>query len=91
MGIDCTLEPVFAFVYRAELGNGLTEHEYDHVFVGRHDGPPEPDPAEVAEWRWVAPRALLDDLAAEPGRFTPWLGIAIAEWRRRDPLRWARA
>lgn len=42
MGFDCRLERVYAFVYRAEFDNGLIEHEYDHVFIGRHDAVPRP-------------------------------------------------
>ncbi|HEX7957304.1 MAG TPA: isopentenyl-diphosphate Delta-isomerase, partial [Pyrinomonadaceae bacterium] len=34
MGLDCELSAAFEFVYRAELGDSLVEHEYDHVFVG---------------------------------------------------------
>ncbi|HKJ92285.1 MAG TPA: isopentenyl-diphosphate Delta-isomerase, partial [Longimicrobiales bacterium] len=55
MGIDCALEPVSVFRYRASVGGRLSEHELDHVFVGRcEDGAvPAPDPAEVVGWRWV--------------------------------------
>ena len=53
MGIDCALEPAFAFTYRAEVGGGLVEHEYDHVFLARYDGDPAPSADEVDGWRWV--------------------------------------
>jgi isopentenyl-diphosphate delta-isomerase len=33
MGFVCPLEEKFTFLYRAEFSNGLTEHEFDHVFV----------------------------------------------------------
>lgn len=78
MGVQCPLEPAGAFVYRAQLGE-LVEHEYDHVFVGRFDGSPEPDPAEVAEWRWETRGELQADLAAHPERYTVWLAKALAE------------
>lgn len=77
MGLRCELVPAFAFVYRARVGPALWEHEMDHVFIGRHDGPPRPDPAEVAAWRW----ASLDEVCAERARgeetFTPWFGMAL--------------
>src|SRR5688572_17566304 len=39
LGIDVALTHAFGFVYRAEdPTSGLTEHEYDHVFVGRFEG-----------------------------------------------------
>lgn len=79
MGIRCALEPRYAFVYRADLGHGLWEHEYDHVFVGRFDGAPDPDPDEVSEWRWLGREELLDALEARPEWFTPWFRMALPE------------
>jgi isopentenyl-diphosphate delta-isomerase len=61
MGIDCDLQPLFGLRYRADFANGLAENEYDHVFVGRYDGEPRPDPGEVQAWRW----APLDSLRGE--------------------------
>lgn len=73
MGIDCPLEPAGTFVYRAEVGAGLVEHELDHLFTGRFDGEPAPDPGEVATWRWVGAADLARELAAAPERFSAWL------------------
>jgi isopentenyl-diphosphate delta-isomerase len=87
LGVSCTLEPVFGFVYRASLDNGLIEHEYDHVLVGRFEGTPEPDPREVADWRWAEPAELAADLAANPGRYAAWLPPAFAELQRRTQAR----
>jgi isopentenyl-diphosphate delta-isomerase len=78
MGISCELRGLFSFTYRVELENGLQEHEIDHVLIGRHDGEPSPDPAEVAEWRWIPPASLEREIAREPHRFTPWLPPALA-------------
>jgi isopentenyl-diphosphate Delta-isomerase len=67
--------------YRADVGNGMTEHELVEVFVARLGGRPDlaPDPAEVMETRWV----LLDELATEtrnqPHLYTPWLRIYLAD------------
>jgi isopentenyl-diphosphate Delta-isomerase len=82
MGIHAEVVPAFVFTYRAEVGGGLMEHEYDHVFLARWDGQPEADPAEVDEWRW-APAAGLPDAAARlPGEFTPWFRMILSrpEW-----------
>lgn len=86
MGFACALEPAFAFLYRAEVGSGLVENEYDHVLIGRHDGAAAPDPAEVAEWRAVAASALLLDAAREPARYTVWFRLALSELRARGLL-----
>ncbi|NEX44693.1 isopentenyl-diphosphate Delta-isomerase [Rhodobacter sp. ETT8] len=67
--------------YRADVGNGLIEHELVDIFVAEA-GPDlsvSPDPEEVMETRWVD----LYDLAAEvrraPAKFTPWLHIYMTE------------
>jgi len=68
-----------AVVYRAnDPGSRYVEHEYDHVLVGRALGdPPDPDPAEVADWRWIEPDELAAELACAPDRFTPWLPLTL--------------
>jgi isopentenyl-diphosphate delta-isomerase len=70
------------FVYRAALDGGLTEHELDHVFVGVADGDPLPDPAEVAEWRWIEISELERELKEQPQRFTAWFPIAFGKFLR---------
>ena len=59
------------FTYRAmDASTGFVEHELDHVFVGLVLDDPEPDPAEVMDWRLVDPTTITDWSAPE---FTPWL------------------
>ncbi|MBQ9004428.1 MAG: isopentenyl-diphosphate Delta-isomerase, partial [Eggerthellaceae bacterium] len=72
------LRDVAAFAYRAEFGNGLCEHEYDHVIVGRCEGKIAPDPTEVAEVRWVSFEALASELASEPGKFAAWAPMVLS-------------
>ena len=79
MGVTVPLTPLLRYTYRAELDNGLIEHEVDHVFIGRFDGVPTPDPAEVSEWRWVAPDALDAEMALAPGNFTAWFRLLLPE------------
>lgn len=83
MGFDCPLEPAFTFVYRAEVGNGLEEHEYDHVFAGRFDGVPEPDAAEVADWRWETMDRVRADQRQHPDMYTVWFGILLRQHHER--------
>lgn len=88
MGLDCALEEAFAFVYRAELGPDLWEHEYDHVFVGRCEAEPRPDPEEVEGWRWATVEEVRREMAEEPEAFTVWFRIAferLVEWAERAP------
>jgi isopentenyl-diphosphate delta-isomerase len=80
LGIDSSLNHLGSFRYRAELENGLVEHEIDHVFVGRHNGSVDPNPAEVADWEWIDLDTLAFDLSRNGSRYTPWFGLAVAEF-----------
>lgn len=71
--------------YRADVGAGLIEHEVVDVFLARATAGLAlvPDPAEVMATAWADLDALAADVAARPGRFTPWLRIYLAEHRTR--------
>jgi isopentenyl-diphosphate delta-isomerase type 1 len=84
MSVDCELQPVGRFVYRAAVGE-LIEHELDYVLVGRFDGEPRPDPLEVAEWRRADLPALARDADAHPERYTVWLPRALDLVRHHAP------
>ncbi|WP_433299797.1 isopentenyl-diphosphate Delta-isomerase [Actinoplanes sp. CA-030573] len=85
------LTPVGVYTYRAaDPVTGRVEHEYDHVLLG--DLPagarPSPDPAEVADLRWVSISALIDGLAADPSSYSPWLAgvtTCLADHLSRPP------
>jgi isopentenyl-diphosphate delta-isomerase len=78
MGIDCALTPLFAFTYRADVGGGLVEHEYDHVFAAEWEGDPMPSADEVDGWRWVPVEAVADEVRRSPEAFTPWFRMVFA-------------
>jgi len=66
--------------YRADVGNGLVEHERVHMFVGQADRRRldiVPDPDEVSDIRWIGADALRAEIAATPEQFTPWLKIYV--------------
>ena len=77
MGFDCELEEIFSFTYRAEFGNELFEHEFDHVFTGLYEGAPAPNPREVTDWKWIDMATLTADIEENPERYTPWFRICI--------------
>lgn len=86
MGFHCDLEPAFAMVYRADVGSGLVEYEYDHILLGRWNGRPDPDAGEVMDWRWVALDALAGEIARDPRGFTYWFRVALLELGTRGLL-----
>jgi isopentenyl-diphosphate delta-isomerase len=59
---------------------GRVEHEYDHVLLGRVAPTVDvrPDPAEVAEVRWVSPDELRVALRTDPDIYAPWLSGVVA-------------
>ncbi len=77
MGFDCDLKEIFSFTYKATFDNDLTEHEYDHVFVGRYDGDPIPNPEQVDDWTCMDFEKLRKDIQDNPDRYTYWLKISI--------------
>ena len=77
-GFDTDLAERFTFIYRApDPTSGLTEHEFDHVFTGRFDGEPRPNPDEIGDWKWVRPEELLADVKARPDAYTPWFRLVV--------------
>ncbi|OUS38120.1 isopentenyl-diphosphate delta-isomerase [Rhodobacterales bacterium 56_14_T64] len=68
--------------YRAEVGNGLIEHEAVDVFLAHVHRPLKLDvnPDEVMDTRWVDYHDLLAEVARHPERFTPWLKIYLQNY-----------
>ncbi|MEZ0542396.1 isopentenyl-diphosphate Delta-isomerase [Fibrella arboris] len=77
MGFRTELSPSFRFIYHASLPNGLTEHEFDHVFTGQYDGDIPFNPAEVMAVRWISREALLREMADSPETFTVWFHLLV--------------
>lgn len=77
MGIVCTTQFQFSFIYRAALGNGLTEHELDYVYFGKSDAVPVPDPNEVKDWQYVHPEKLKEEIISQPHKYSVWLKICF--------------
>jgi isopentenyl-diphosphate delta-isomerase len=76
-GFDAELKEIFSFTYRAPDPNSeLTEFEFDHVFCGKFNDEPQPDPNEIEDWKWVDVMGLLADLESNPYDYTPWFRIA---------------
>lgn len=79
MGMNCPLTELFQFSYRHEFENGLIENEYDHVFIGKSDQLPQPNPGEVAGFRYLDAELLIFELAEQPDLYTPWFKICFEQ------------
>jgi len=79
MGMDCEFSEAFSFTYKADVGQGLIEHEFDHVFIGTSDERPLTNPAEVGNWKYIDLNELENDIKENPDSYTVWFKIALTE------------
>jgi len=77
MGFDCELKKVSAFIYRADLENGLVENEHDTIFIGEYNDKIEPNPEEVMDYKWISLSVLREDINSNPKKYSSWLKIAL--------------
>ena len=81
------IHPVYrdTIEYRADVGNGLIEHEVVDLFlVHVHEKPTViPNLGEVMSHRWIDYHDLKAEVLRWPERFTPWLLIYMKEYSNR--------
>ncbi len=75
MGMQSDLKEVFSFTYKQELENGLTEHEFDHVFIGYSNTLPVPNPIEVMDYKYLTTKELTDAVKQNPENYTVWFKL----------------
>ena len=49
MGLGCQLDAFGSFIYRADVGDGLVEHEFDHLLIGYSELDPTLNIEEATE------------------------------------------
>ena len=77
LGMDSPVQEIFHFVYRSVYENGLTEYEYDHVFITDYSGSFNPSKEEIEELKWITIAELCDDLVSNPQDYASWFLIAF--------------
>lgn len=82
LGIKAELEGKFHFIYKAEVGQNLWEHELDHVFTGSFDGEVDLNKEEVAEIRYISMENLDAEMVKNPENFTEWFKIILKEYKQ---------
>lgn len=83
MGFDCEVEEVFTFIYKSDVGQGLVENEFDHVFIGTYNDKPKINPEEVNDWKFMSVDKISEDMEQFPERYTVWFRIAFNEILKR--------
>ena len=81
LGIETDLQEKFHFIYKADVGEGLWEHELDYVFTGFFDGDFSLNQTEVSEIRYVTVSDLEKEILTNPENFTEWFKIIWSEYR----------
>jgi isopentenyl-diphosphate delta-isomerase len=81
MGFTTDISEVFSFIYQAGLDNGLTEYEYDHVFIGEYNSAVNPDVAEVKAYSYKSLGEIEQDITQKPELYTEWFKIAFPKLR----------
>lgn len=77
MGLHCSLLPLFQFSYKAVLDHELTEHEYDHVFIGFSDEAPLPNPEEACDYKYLSIDSINQELRSRPEKYTAWFRLIM--------------
>lgn len=60
------------FRYRAEMPNGVVEHELCPVFRVRADDTPDPDPSEVSDTLWLPWDSFVSGVLSGELTISPW-------------------
>lgn len=80
LGFDCELEPIFTLRYKSDVGNGLIENEYDHIYIGQYNGHVAANAEEVQDYRYVSVDELQDWIERSPNEFTAWFHLALPKF-----------
>ena len=82
MGMACERHEVYTFIYKAPVGEGLTEHEFDHVWIGQSNDIPQINHEEVESWKYMSLEELSEDIQKHPEHYTEWFKISFDEMTR---------
>jgi isopentenyl-diphosphate delta-isomerase len=87
LGFTVAINKAFHFTYKAAFDNGLTEHEFDHVFVGEYEGPMELNADEVSEVCYKSMSDIRAEIDHKSDHYTEWFKIAfplLEEWMQQN-------
>ncbi len=78
MGFDTELKEAFSFIYKVtDENSGLTEWEFDHVFIGTHDGEVPFNADEADDFKFISVEELKKDVEENPEKYTLWFRTAL--------------
>lgn len=77
MGFDTELTEVFSFKYKTAFDNGLTENEFDHIFIGKYNNDLIPNLLEVNTYKWSDIKWVEQDIEENKEIYTFWFKICF--------------
>lgn len=77
MGMQCETNFAYKFMYKVDFENGLTEYEYDHIYIGVSDNTPYPSASEVKSWKYITLDELKLQIDLYPQQYTEWMKICL--------------
>lgn len=77
MGMEVNLSFKTSFIYKTEFENGLTEHEFDHIYTGNSNINPIINTEEVHSFEWLSTESIKERIKNKPEEFTSWFKIAM--------------
>lgn len=80
LGFDCELEPIFTLRYKSDVGNGLIENEYDHIYIGQYNGHIAANIEEVQDHKYISVDELQKWIERSPNEFTAWFHLALPKF-----------
>ena len=78
MGFSTTLTKAFDFTYKTPFDNGLTEYEFDHVYIGTYSNIDIfPNKEEVSDYCYKTIDEIEESVQSHPQKYTAWFKIAF--------------
>lgn len=78
MGIECDVTIAYTFLYQSDVGQGLIEHELDHVLIGYINELNIPfNSSEINATKYASLEWIEKELLLNPEQFTKWFIITF--------------
>lgn len=78
----CEVQSAYSFIYKADVGGGLFEHEYDHVLTGKYEGEIPFNEEEVQAFKYLSIKDIEKDLQDQPENYTEWFKITFNDLKK---------
>jgi isopentenyl-diphosphate delta-isomerase len=75
MGMSCELQIVDSIIYKAQLDQGMIEHEFDYILIGKTDDLPKINPLEVEHYAYFSLESIKRSVTENPSNYTEWFKI----------------